>query len=97
MIEYKYSEDKILKEIQNYIDGTYGEHYSQSKIQALELIIDSGHGVGFCVGDIIKYAQRYKKKGDTPDEWRKDLVKIIHYAIVLLHVHDLEHKNEEML
>jgi hypothetical protein len=54
-------------------------------------VIDAGHGVGFCVGNIIKYAQRYGKKGGYN---RKDLMKIIHYAIFLLHTHDKEHENE---
>ena len=83
--EYKYSEDKALVDLQKYIDGTYGEHYSRNKIQTCEFIIDSGHGVGFCVGNVMKYAQRYgKKKGYN----REDIMKAIHYAIILLHVHD---------
>jgi hypothetical protein len=86
-IEYKYDEDKILKELTEYINKTYGEHYSKNKYQATEFIIDSGHGIGFTVGNILKYAQRYGRKG-TPDDWRKDLLKVIHYAIMALHVHD---------
>ena len=31
-------------------------------INATEMIIDSGHGEGFCIGNILKYAQRYGKK-----------------------------------
>ena len=62
MINYKYSEDRILKEIKEYIDATYGEHYSQNKFQATEFIVDSGHGEGFCIGNIMKYAKRYGKK-----------------------------------
>ena len=92
-IEYKYDEDKILKELTGYIDKTYGEHYSKNKYQATEFIIDSGHGSGFCVGNILKYAQRYGRKG-TPEEWRKDLLKVIHYAIIQLHVHDTENKDK---
>lgn len=89
-IEYKYNEGQSLKEIADYIDGTYGEHYSRNKFQATEFIIDSGHGTGFCIGNMQKYTQRYGKKGE-PNEWRKDLMKVIHYAIIQLHVHDLEH------
>ena len=44
MIEYKYNEGNILQELQNYIDETYGEHYSTNKYQATEFIIDGGHG-----------------------------------------------------
>jgi Protein of unknwon function (DUF3310) len=88
-IDYKYSEDSSLAEISAYIDSTYGEHYSQDKFQATEFIIDSGHGTGFCMGNVMKYAQRYGKKG-SPADARKDLLKVIHYAIMQLHVHDLQ-------
>ena len=88
-IEYKYDEGMYINEITRYIDKTYGEHYSLNKFQATEFIIDSGHGTGFCMGNVMKYAQRYGKKG-TPEDWRKDLLKVIHYAIMQLHVHNLE-------
>jgi hypothetical protein len=80
-----------ITEILEYINNTYGEHYSQNKFQATEFIIDSGHGTGFCMGNVMKYAQRYGKKG-SPADWRKDLMKVIHYAIIQLHVHDKETK-----
>jgi len=89
MIDYKYSEDKILKEVTDYVNGTYGGHYSYSKFQATEFIFDAGHGTGFNIGNILKYAQRYGRKG-TKEEWRKDMMKVIHYAIMQLHVHDNE-------
>jgi len=84
-INYKYSEDRILKELQDYIDKTYGQHYSHNKFQATEFIMDSGHGEGFCIGNILKCAQRYgKKEGKN----RNDLLKVIHYGIMALHNHD---------
>ena len=86
-IKYKYSEDKALAELQKYIDSTYDEHYSKNKFQATEFIIDGGHGDGFCIGNILKYAQRYGKKNDRN---RSDLLKLIHYGIIALHVNDLE-------
>lgn len=91
-IEYKYDEGKYVDEIQKYIDATYGQHYSKNKYQATEFIIDSGYGTGFCVGNVLKYAQRYGRKGG-PEEWRKDLMKVIHYAIIQLYVHDKEVNN----
>ena len=91
-IDYKYNEGKLLQEITNYVNKTYGEHYSQNNYQATEFIIDGGHGVGFTIGNILKYAQRYGHKGN-PEDWRKDLMKVIHYAIIALHVHDLENKD----
>jgi hypothetical protein len=89
VINYKYSEDRILKEIQEYVNKTYGQHYSQNKFQASEFIMDSGHGEGFCIGNIMKYAQRYGKKNGYN---RDDLMKVVHYAIMALHNHDLTRK-----
>ena len=89
MPAYKYNEDKYISELFDYIDKTYSQHYSQNKFQATEFIIDAGLGTGFCMGNVIKYAQRYGRKG-SPEDWRKDLLKVIHYAIMQLNVHDLE-------
>ena len=89
--DYKFNEDEYLDELQEYIDDTYDAHYSKDReFQALEFIIDSGHGIGFTIGDIMKYAQRYGHKG-TPENWRKDLMKIIHYGMLALYIHDKEH------
>jgi len=86
-IEYKFNEDNLISEFQEYIDGTYGQHYAKEKFQATEFIIDGGPGTGFCVGNVLKYAQRYGKKGTT-DDARKDLMKVLHYALIQLYVHD---------
>jgi len=92
-INYKYNEGKYLQEIATYIDKTYGEHYAQGNIQSTEIAIDRGRGLGFCLGNVDKYSGRYGQKGGVED-WRKDLMKVIHYAIIALHVHDLENKKE---
>ena len=88
---YKFDEDKSLDEIKKYIDKTYDAHYSKGKYQATEMIIDSGHGEGFCIGNIIKYAQRYGKKGGFN---RNDLTKVAHYVIIMLCLHDNYYKRE---
>jgi hypothetical protein len=86
---YKFNEGNLLQELKEYIDGTYRTgHYSRNKFQATEFILDSGHGVGFCIGNILKYAQRYGKKSGYN---RKDILKILHYALILLATHDQEH------
>ena len=82
---YKFNDDKALREIQKWIDATYNRHYSMNKIQSTEFVADAGHGVGFCLGNIIKYAQRYGKKEGYN---REDVLKIIHYAIILLGIED---------
>ena len=86
-IEYKFDEDIYIDEVMDYITDTYGTHYSVNNFQATEFIIDGGHGEGFCIGNILKYAQRYGKKGSRQDA-RKDLMKVLHYAIIQLYVHD---------
>lgn len=90
--KFKFNEDKYLDEIFAYIKSTYGEHYSQNSFQSTEVIIDRGHGTGFCMGNIDKYSNRYGKKG-TPTEARKDIMKILHYAIIQLYVHDSENSD----
>jgi len=80
-IEFKFKENRILPDIFDYIVNTYGSHYAQSKKQATEIIIDQGHGTGFCMGNILKYAQRYGKKDGHN---KNDLMKVIHYAIIQL-------------
>ena len=85
--DYKFNEDEIIDELQKYIDSTYEGHYSKNKFQSMEFIVDCGHGDSFCLGNIIKYAQRYGKKDGKN---RKDLLKIMHYAIIALSVLDMD-------
>ena len=91
-IDYKYSEDRILKELIEYIDKTYNAHYSHNKFQATEFIMDSFYGEGFCIGNILKYSQRYGKKDGKN---RNDLLKVIHYGIMAVHNHDAQEKKIE--
>ena len=83
---YKFKENIILDEVKRYIDETYSSHYATTHKQATEIIIDQGHGSGFCMGNIMKYAQRYGKKDGYN---RADLLNIIHYGFFALHNHDL--------
>ena len=78
---YKFKENIILDDVKMYIDKTYRSHYSTTQKQATEIIIDQGHGEGFCMGNILKYAQRYGKKDGKN---KNDLMKVIHYAIIQL-------------
>ncbi len=91
--EYKFNEDNYVEELQRVIDSTYTGHYSRQHFQATEFIIDGGHGTGFCIGNIMKYAQRYGKKG-TNDDARKDLLKVLHYGIIQLYVHDINESDK---
>ena len=90
--KYKYSEDAILKELTDYIAGTYNQHYSagDDKIQTLDLIEACGDGESFCRSNILKYASRYDKKGTA----RRDILKILHYAVLLMHFNDKNAQSE---
>jgi hypothetical protein len=89
---YKYSEDVILKELQDYIYSTYSQHYSagDAKIQTLDLINACGDAEAFCRSNILKYASRYDKKGTA----RRDIIKILHYAVLLMHFNDKNAQRE---
>jgi len=88
-VNYKFYEDKLIRELQEYVDNTYDQHYATDKYQATDVIIDSGHGTGFCLGNVIKYAKRYGNKG-SPCDARKDLMKILHYTLIQMYIHDQE-------
>ena len=85
MMTYKFDEDGALAELQTYIDSTYSGHYATDKYQATDIIIDSGFGEGFCMGNIIKYCKRYGRKNGKN---REDIMKILHYGIIMLHVQE---------
>ncbi|MAH72797.1 MAG: hypothetical protein CMK29_01715 [Porticoccaceae bacterium] len=85
----KYKEDKILEEIKNYIKSTYGEHYSTTKdgFQVQDMLRQLGIDKDFCQANAIKYLCRYGKKDGKN---RKDLLKAIHYVILLLSSEDAD-------
>ena len=80
----KYNEEEILKEISEYISNTYRGHYSVGNVQTLDLIDSVGDAAAFCRSNVLKYASRYDRKGSA----RKDIIKIIHYGMLLLHFND---------
>ena len=91
MMTYKFDEDGALDELRDYIDGTYSGHYATDKYQATDIIIDSGFGEGFCMGNIIKYCKRYGRKNGKN---RDDIMKILHNGIIMLHVQEQENNDE---
>ena len=81
---HKYNEKELLKEIDDYISSTYKGHYSSNNVQTLDLIDSVGDAEAFCRSNVLKYASRYDRKGSA----RKDIIKIIHYGLLLLHFND---------
>ena len=89
---WKYNEDKILKQLEEYIAGTYSQHYVDRTGGGTEQTLDKikhNRREGFCAGNITKYTDRYDTKG-TP---RADLFKVLHYTILLInHLNLVENK-----
>ena len=83
--EYKYGEDQYLKQITEYIDGTYGEHYVANDIQVIDIWQSMGSLETTARDTAIKYLMRYGKKSGRN---RKDLLKAIHYIILMMHNED---------
>jgi hypothetical protein len=84
---WKYNEDKILKDIQDYVTSTYGSHYcghqqEYQNVQTIDLMAAKELASAFCQANIIKYGSRY---GDKDGRSKRDLMKVIHYAMLLLH------------
>jgi hypothetical protein len=84
---WKYNEDKILKDIQDYVTSTYHGHYCGDEagyddIQTIDLMAAKKLAAGFCQANILKYGSRY---GDKDGRNKRDLLKVIHYAMLLLH------------
>ena len=73
------------------------KHYNTGVIETIELIKSSmsiDEYKGYLMGNILKYAQRYGKKDGYN---RKDLLKVLHYAIMALYVHDEERGEDETI
>jgi len=86
-MQWKYNEDKILKDVEDYVVSTYGSHYcghddDYSDIQTIDLMAAKGLAPDFCQANILKYGSRY---GDKDGHNKRDLLKVIHYAMLLLH------------
>ena len=89
---WKYHEDVILKEIRDYLSGTYNAHYASpgSKTQTLDLIEGIGDAEPFCRSNAIKYLSRFGKKDGKS---KRDILKAIHYCILLYHFAGLCNEN----
>jgi len=81
---WKYEEDLTMKEVRDYLSGTYRSHYTsqESKTQTLDLIESIGDAEAFCRSNAIKYLSRFGKKGGKS---KLDILKAIHYCILLYH------------
>ena len=91
----KYRENETIKIVQDYIGGTYRSHYSKDEksVQTLDLLEAIGTAEAFCQSNIIKYASRYAKKG----QHKNDVLKIIHYAILLYYFSGTSYPDDQSI
>ena len=85
--QYKYHEEEILKDIEEYVSRTYQGHYTGTKhefrkVQTIDLMAARDIAAQFCQANILKYGSRY---GSKDGRNKTDLMKVIHYAMLLLH------------
>lgn len=80
---YKYNEKAILDEVSKYVLSTYEGHYvGKDEIQTLDVWSTLGSVESTCRDTAIKYLMRFgKKEGKN----KKDILKAIHYSILLMH------------
>ena len=83
----KYHEEEILKDVQEYVSRTYNGHYTGTKheyrnVQTIDLMASRDLASDFCQANILKYGSRY---GSKEGRNKGDLLKVIHYAMLLLH------------
>ena len=89
-LHFKYNEEEILSDIREYVSSTYNSHYTSSEpgykdIQTLDLMAAKELASNFCQANILKYGSRY---GSKAGKNKKDLMKVIHYAMLLMHFDD---------
>ena len=93
MIDYKYNEASIINDLMNYIDSTYDQHYVGNKeIQTVDFWESLGSLDTTARDTAIKYLARYGKKSGKN---RKDLLKALHYIVLMLYIHDKENNNDD--
>jgi hypothetical protein len=91
-IDYKYNEMGIFRDLAAYVDSTYGQHYvGNGDVQTVDFWKSLGSLDTTSRDTAIKYLARYGKKGGRN---RKDLLKAVHYIILMIYAHDEEVNNE---
>ena len=83
----KYHEKEILQDVEDYVSRTYNGHYTGTKhefrnVQTIDLMASRDLASDFCQANILKYGSRY---GSKDGRNKGDLLKVIHYAMLLLH------------
>ena len=96
MSQFKYKEDEAVKEILDYLAATYNQHYvnKNNNDQTVDVWDALGSAETTCRDTALKYLMRYGKKAGKN---RKDLLKAIHYIILLMYFQQREEAAETQL
>jgi len=86
-LRVKRGELKIIDELRDYVIATYNQHYRTEnedgdEIQVLDIWEALDMDIAAMHSNIVKYAFRYGRKNGYN---RKDLFKILHYTVLLIH------------
>ena len=88
----KYQEEETIKQLTEYIESTYEQHYANKKLsrpyevkeenlQAMDIFRSLNIPQDFCHANALKYLLRYGKKDGHNTQ---DLYKAMHYIILLI-------------
>ena len=82
----RFNEDKTIEKLKEYIEGTYNQHYvGNGGIQTFDVWETLGISQEMCQGTAIKYLMRLGRKEGYNE---KDLLKAMHYIVLLMHYID---------
>ena len=88
----KYNERENLKLAEQYIESTYKQHYiGANDVQTIDIWESLGSVKETCRDTAIKYLMRFGKKDGYN---QKDLLKAIHYTVLLMYFASQEQKGE---
>lgn len=77
-VKLKRNEDIIIEKFKQYVYDTYSQHY-EGDLSPLDMYKTLNISKEAYTANILKYAVRYNKKGNS----KKDIFKLMHYAVLL--------------
>jgi hypothetical protein len=94
--DYKYKEDEIIRTFMDYVNKTYSQHYKteNDKIECFDCWMALGDAAPTFRNTAMKYLWRVGKKG-TKEDAKKDVLKVMHYCLLLYYAIGEEKENGE--
>lgn len=89
--DWKYDEGRSLQELEEYIESTYSAHYVRDDLTVFDVWKSQGSLETTARDTAQKYLARYGRKNGKD---KKDLLKALHYIMLMMHVHNQERARE---